>query len=159
MDLLLSYGISVGVLAGLWVIGSSETGIYTWPTFVSWACYYAIVGTLDTKPQAVSKTIAGNLSGLLWGIIAVVVAGVLPIPYAVALMVCLICIGMCVQAHLSFLSYIPAAFCGAAIFFGVGATVNVWWNAAIALVAGALLGWLSQVWGDAMARKPEKLAE
>lgn len=154
MDLLLSYGISIGVLAGLWVIGSSETGIATWPTFVSWACYYAIVGTLDgNKAQAVSKTVAGNLSGLLWGVIAVAVAGILPIPYAVALMVCVACIGMCVQAHLSFLSYIPAAFCGAAIFFGTGAVIGNWWNAAIAMVAGALLACLSQIWGDAMARK------
>ena len=75
-------------------------------------------------------------------------------PYAVALMVCVACIGMCVQAHLSFLSYIPAAFCGAAIFFGLGAEVSAWTGGVIAMVAGAILGWLSQVWGLAMAKKP-----
>lgn len=138
MRALTATGITVGLLAGLWTWLCDLTGLPTWVAVVSWAAFFAAGG----KPAGLVKTAAAGLSGIVWGWLAVLGAGLLggwggALPVAVAV----IAFAMCVQAGWPPLSFIPAAFLGAASLFGNDVEVA---STAIALVAGVALGIASE---------------
>jgi len=59
------------------------------------------------------------------------------------------------QSKVALLSFIPGAFCGAAITAASGAGTNVTANVmvALAMVAGAVLGYVSEMAGGMLAKK------
>jgi hypothetical protein len=65
------------------------------------------------------------------------------------LFVALAAFGMCVQAAVPVLAFIPGAFVGAAAYFG---NAGVFWSTLVSLVAGALLAYASELLGDVVER-------
>lgn len=137
----LGVGISVGVLAGLWTQVSVQLGLVTWVAFIAWACFFAAGG----GATGFRKGLAANLSGVVWGWLASLVAARVGFPGALAIIVTVLAFVLCVQAAASLLSFIPGAFAGTAVFFG---TSFAFWPTVLALVAGACLGWASGLLGE-----------
>ena len=62
MDLLVSLGISIGVLIAVWVyvaVGMPDLGLIVWAGIVAWGTFYAAGG----GTEGLKKTIASNLAG------------------------------------------------------------------------------------------------
>lgn len=138
MKNLLGIGISVGVLAGAWTYVSVELALTTWVAFIAWACFFAAGG----GTQGLVKGLAANLAGVFWGyVISLGLANVSGSTLALALMVTVVGFVLCVEAAWSPLSFIPGGFAGTAVFFGTSFDLL---GTVVALVAGALLGWVSE---------------
>jgi hypothetical protein len=152
MDLFVALGISIGVLAGIWGEASGPLGLITWVAFVAWASFYAAGG----KAKGLLKAVASNLSGVVWGVVIVFLSGLFGIPFSLGIALVIGAFMMCVQAHWSVLSFIPGAFAGCAVYFGTGTD---WKGAAIALVIGAVLGYVSEIIGVALTKIGKKPVE
>ncbi|MCS7476955.1 DUF1097 domain-containing protein [Umezawaea endophytica] len=147
MRALIATGITVGLLAGSWTWVSGQVGLPTWVAVVSWAAFFAAGG----KMTGVVKTAAAGLSGVVWGWLAVLGAGALggwvgALPVTVAV----VAFAMCAQAGWQPLSFIPAAFLGAASLFGNDVNVA---STAIAFVIGIVLGVVSEWSAGEIARR------
>lgn len=140
MNLLLSLGISIGVLAGVWTAMSVLLGWATWCGFAAWACFYAAGG----KEKGFKNALLANISGVIWGVIMLQINNILtPMMGGTAALSIGVAIGafaMCLQANISHLSFIPGAFIGAAVLFGAGDVKT----AVIGLVSGAIFGYISE---------------
>ncbi|AEA24750.1 DUF1097 domain-containing protein [Pseudonocardia benzenivorans] len=148
MRALTATGLTVGVLAGLWIWVSGMVGLPPWVAVIAWAGFFAAGG----KAAGVVKMGLSGLVGVVWGWLAVLGAGLLAgwtgaLPVAVAVIAFL----MCVQANWVHLSFIPGAFIGAACLFGN--ELNVW-TTAICIVVGVALGYVSE-WSAAAITKKE----
>ena len=89
--------------------------------------------------------IAANLSGVLWAYLALKPAGNAGLPMLSAT-VGVAALIMVLQAKIPLLSFIPGAFLGAATAVSVVVGANgSWTKTIIALVAGAVLGYISEV--------------
>ena len=64
MDVLVALAISIGVLIAGWTYVASPdvAGLPVWAGIVAWGCFFAAGG----KTTGLSKTIASNLSGVVW---------------------------------------------------------------------------------------------
>ena len=161
MDVLVALGISIGILIAVWTyVAIAVAGLPVWAGIVAWGCFFAAGG----KTTGLSKTIASNLSGVVWAFLALYAAkslgGSVPV---LALCVGVAALFMVLQAKIPALSFIPGAFLGAAIavsvVVGAGATFpHPWIKTVIALVVGALLGYLSEMLAGAMTRRPTRAA-
>ena len=155
MKRLIALGISIGVLAGLWTvlaltitsIGDWQAPLVVWIGFAAWATFYAAGG----RVPGLTKALGSNISGLLWGYALLWAATQVSQGSAVVLglFVALAAFGMCVQAAVPLLAFIPGAFVGAAAFFGSG---GVFWATLVSLVAGALLAYASELLGDVIEK-------
>ena len=155
MKRLIALGISIGVLAGLWTvlaltvtsIGGWQAPLVVWIGFAAWATFYAAGG----RVPGLTKALGSNVSGLLWGYALLWAATQVSEGSAVVLglFVALAAFGMCVQAAVPLLAFIPGAFVGAAAFFGSG---GVFWATLVSLVAGALLAYASELLGDVIEK-------
>lgn len=137
----LGVGVSVGLLAGAWTQVSIVLSLITWVAFVAWACYFAAGG----GRIGFSRALAANLSGVAWGYLASLAVARLDFTGALAIVVVVLAFVLCVQAAAAPLSFIPGAFAGTAVFFGTAFDLT---GTALALAAGGLLGWLSDVWAQ-----------
>jgi len=139
MKSLLGVAISVGVLAGLWTFVSVELALVTWVAFVAWACFFAAGGGTG----GLTKGLAANVAGVFWGwVVSQGLANVNGSTLALSLMVTVIAFILCLEAALPLLSFIPGGFAGTAVFFGTSFDLT---GTVIAVVAGALLGFVSEV--------------
>ena len=155
MKRLVALGISIGVLAGLWTVFAlsvTEVAGYAapfvvWIGFAAWAVFYAAGG----RVPGLTKTLGSTLSGLLWGYALLWAANQVDEGSAVVLglFVALAAFGMCVQAAVPLLAFIPGAFVGAAAYFG---NAGIFWATLISLVAGALLAYASELLGDVIEK-------
>lgn len=147
MNLLVSLGISIGVLAGLWTAATMLVTVITLSTpagFIAWATYFASGGGID----GLKKALGSNISGVLWGAVIILVnnalSGVVGSVAALSLGVFVGAFGMCVQAKFDILAFIPGAFVGCATYFFLGANLGTSIiTAIIGLVCGAILGFIS----------------
>src|SRR2546422_11764952 len=133
MDMLMALAVSIGVLIALWVKfgGLIGVAIAVPAGIVAWACFYAAGG----KTQGLQKAIAANLSGVVWVLLANLVisgAGLQSFGWIVIGIVGFLIV---MQSKLPVLSFIPGAFCGAALTAASGAGTG---NKGKSLVAGAL---------------------
>jgi hypothetical protein len=122
-----------------------------WAGIVAWGCFFAAGG----KTTGLAKTIAANLSGVLWAFLALYLwnrfGGGVPM---LSLLVGIAAFIMVIQAKIPALSFIPGAFLGAATAVSVVVGANgTYTNTIIALVAGALFGYLSEMLAGALGRK------
>ena len=139
MKSLLGVAISVGVLAGLWTFVSAELALVTWAAFVAWACFFAAGGGTG----GLAKGLAANLAGVFWAwVVSLGLTHVSSSTVALSVMVTVIAFILCVEAAWSPLSFIPGGFAGAAVFFGTQFDVT---GTLVAIVAGALLGFVSEI--------------
>lgn len=158
MKILHALGVSIALLVAVWVyvsIGLPELKLYPWIGFVAWAAFFAAGG----GRAGVVKPLAASAAGI--GLTAVTMFAVAQVGGSlVALMalVALLAFVLVAIADIGFFSYTPAAFLGAATYFGSGsklddsiAFVMLSW------VAGLLLGYLSELIGMKIAR-PEGAA-
>ena len=153
MDALVALALSIGILIAGWTyLALGVAALPVWAGIVAWGCFFAAGG----KTQGLVKTIAANLSGVLWAFLALYVGarfgGGVPL---LSLLVGLAAFAMVVQAKVPALSFIPGAFLGAAtaVSVVVGASGS-YTNTIIALVAGALFGYASEMLAGALgARK------
>jgi hypothetical protein len=153
MDVLVALAISIGVLIAAWTyVALGVAALPVWAGIVAWGSFFAAGG----KTSGLSKTIAANLSGVLWAFLALTAwksfGGGVPV---LSILVGVAALFMVLQAKLPALSFIPGAFLGAAtaVSVVVGADGS-WTKTIIALIVGALLGYLSEMLAGAMARRP-----
>jgi hypothetical protein len=158
MDVLVALAISIGILIAGWTyVALGPAGLPVWAGIIAWGCFFAAGG----KTTGLTKTLASNLSGVLWAFLALQAAnsfgaGNLPI---LSVCVGLAALFMVLQAKIPLLSFIPGAFLGAAtaVSVVVGAS-GTWTRTIIALIAGALLGYVSEALAGAITRRPKRAA-
>ena len=151
MDTLLALALSIGVLIAGWTyVALGPAALPVWAGIVAWGAFFAAGG----KMAGLQKTVAANLSGVLWAFVALTLSttlgGGLPVLSALVGVVAFI---MVLQAKLPVLSFIPGAFLGAAttVSVVVGAS-GTYPKTIIALVAGAVLGFLSELIAGKLAK-------
>jgi hypothetical protein len=156
MSMLTALAVSIGVLIALWVkVGPmlfTTTSIAVPAGIIAWACFYAAGG----KMTGLQKTIASNVSGVFWILVAMVVIGMANLGGVAWIIIGVVAAIIVLQSRIAALSFIPGAFCGAAVTAASGAGTDITANVmvALALVAGAVLGWISEAVAGAIARKP-----
>ena len=152
MDALVALSLSIGVLIAGWTyLALGVAALPVWAGIIAWGCFFAAGG----KTAGLAKTIASNLSGVLWALLALTLwnrfGGGVPM---ISLLVGIAAFMMVVQAKLPALSFIPGAFLGAATAVSVVVGANgTYVNTIIALVAGALFGYLSEMLAGALGPK------
>src|SRR5918994_5103803 len=141
MDALVALALSIGILIAGWTyLALGVAALPVWAGIIAWGCFFAAGG----KTTGLTKTIAANLSGVVWAFLALYAAkslgGGVPV---LSLCVGVAALFMVLQAKIPALSFIPGAFLGAAtavsVVVGAGAAFA---KTIIALVAGAVLGYL-----------------
>jgi len=153
MKLLHALGLSIALLVALWVyvsIGMPDLRLYPWIGFVAWAAFFAAGGGRDgvVKPLAAS-TVAILLTALTMYAVGAVGGGL----GALIGLVALLAFVLVVISDVAALSYTPAAFLGAATYFGSGGKVDdSILFVILSWVAGLALGYASEVLGKKMAR-------
>ena len=154
MDMLIALGLSIGVLLVVWTyVALGVAALPVWVGIIAWAAFFAAGG----KTEGLTKTLVATLSGVFWAFVALWAHGrfggdnVL----ILSLLVGVVGFAMVVQAKVPALSFIPGAFLGAAaaVSVVVGAQ-GTWLKTIIALVAGALLGFVSEALAGMLARRP-----
>jgi hypothetical protein len=152
MDVLVALAISIGILIAGWTyVSLGVASLPVWAGIVAWGCFFAAGG----KTTGLAKTIAANLSGVFWAFVALEASrrfgGGLPV---LSILVGVAALFMVLQAKIPALSFIPGAFLGAAtaVSVVVGAK-GTWTSTIIALVAGACLGYLSELLAGTMTRR------
>lgn len=158
MDMLIALGLSIGVLIAIWTyIALGPGALPVWAGIIAWGTFFAAGG----KTDGLLKTLASNLSGVFWAFVALFVAGKFggSVP-VISVMVGVIAFLMCVQAKIPQLAFIPGAFLGAATTVGVVvAAQGTYTKTIIALVAGAIFGWISEMLASMLAGAPKKAAQ
>src|SRR5207245_8440148 len=67
MDALVALAISIGILIAGWTYVALGPGaLPVWAGIIAWGCFFAAGG----KTEGLAKTIASNLSGVLWAFLA-----------------------------------------------------------------------------------------
>jgi hypothetical protein len=153
MDALVALALSIGILIAGWTyLALGVAALPVWAGIVAWGCFFAAGG----KTAGLTKTIAANLSGVLWAFLALYLwnrlGGGVPMLSALVGVAAFI---MVIQAKIPALAFIPGAFLGAATAVSVVVGANgTWSSTVIALVAGAIFGYVSEMLAGAIARKP-----
>lgn len=152
MDALLALGLAIGVLIAGWTyVAIGVAALPVWAGIIAWGCFFAAGG----KTEGLLKTIASNLSGVFWAFLALYVWNMAGqgVPL-LSLLVGVAAFAMVLQAKIPALAFIPGAFLGAATAVSVVVGANgTYLNTIIALVAGAVLGYLSEMLAGAMGKK------
>ncbi|MEA3116376.1 MAG: hypothetical protein QOG58_6175 [Caballeronia sp.] len=158
-----AFTLSIGVLAVVdTYITATVFPIPVWVTFIAWASFFVVGG----GPAGFVQSIASNLTGLVIASLSLMaIASSTQTPAIAAICVGVGSAAMVQASKLKLLSVLPAVVWGFAST--VGTTVatgraittsgihNPALVAAAALITGALFGIVSEVFGDALTRKPE----
>lgn len=162
MKQLEAYSVSIGVLA---VVDTFLTAtvilVPVWVTFIAWASFFILGG----KIEGLKRSIASNLTGIIIASLTLIAISVLnESPIIVAICVGIGSAAMVQASKISLLSAIPAIVWGFASTVGTTVATNTpittlgWDNpalvAAAAMILGGIFGFLSEVWGNAMCKKP-----
>jgi hypothetical protein len=162
MDVLVALAVSIGILIAAWtyIALGTAAALPVWAGIVAWGCFFAAGG----KTTGLTKTVASNLSGVFWAFVALYLNGLYEsggsIP-VLSLLVGVAALFMVLQSKIPALSFIPGAFLGAATAVSVvvgakGAFPHPWVRTCVALVLGAVFGYLSEALAGAIARKPKR---
>lgn len=153
MKSLNALAVSIAALVAFWVwlsVGQAQLGLNAWIGFVAWAAFFAAGGGNGGLVNAVVAGLAGV------GLTALTLAGVGAMGGALIWLIALVAVlafVLVAMAALPPLAYTPAAFLGAAAFFGSGGKVDI----SIAFVAlswlcGVSLGYASAWLGGKLTR-------
>lgn len=153
MKFLHALGISIAALVALWVylsIGMPDLKFNPWIGFVAWAAYFAAGG----GAAGFGKSLGAGIVAIL--LTAATMAGVQAAGgglVALIVLVAILAFVLVAMADVPALSYTPAAFLGAAAFFGAGGKpdstilfVSITW------LAGLTLGYVSEVFGKKLTK-------
>ena len=157
MDALVALALSIGILIAGWTYVAVGPGaLPVWAGIVAWGCFFAAGG----KTDGLMRTIASNLSGVFWAFLALTAwdrfGGGVPV---LSLLVGLAAICMVMPSKVRALGFIPGAFLGAATAVSVVVGANgSWTKTIIALVVGAVLGFVSELLAGAMTGSARRAA-
>ena len=153
MKFLHALGISIAALVALWVylsIGMPDLKFNPWIGFVAWAAYFAAGGGAG----GFAKSLGAGIVAIL--LTAATMAGVQAAGgglVALIVLVAILAFVLVAMADVPALSYTPAAFLGAAAFFGAGGKpdstilfVSITW------IAGLALGYVSEAFGKKLTK-------
>jgi hypothetical protein len=152
MDALVALALSIGILIAGWTyLAIGVAALPVWAGIIAWGCFFAAGG----KTIGLAKTIATNLSGVLWAAVALYLwnrfGGGVPM---LSLLVGVAAFIMVLQAKIPALSFSPGAFLGAATAVSVVVGANgTYTSTIIALVAGAVFGYLSEMLAGVLGPK------
>ena len=150
MDMLTALALSIGILIALWVKVGTMASLLVPAGIVAWACFFAAGGKL----QGLQKTIAATLSGVVWVWLAMTLIGMLSIGSWGWVIIGVVAFILVLQSRVPALSFIPGAFCGAAVTAWAAPTnPKGYLMVAVALVAGAVLGYVSEMGAGMIAKK------
>ncbi len=153
MNMLLALALSIGILIALWTyVALGPASLPVWAGIVAWAAFFAAGG----KTDGLIKTLASTLSGVFWAFVALSAAhGTAPGQLTVlAILVGAVAFAMVLQSRIATLAFIPGAFLGAATTVGVVVAGGGTYPGVIgALVAGAILGYVSELLAGFLSRK------
>ena len=151
MDMLTALALSIGVLIALWVKFGGAIAAYAVPAgIVAWACFFAAGG----KMQGLQKAIAANVSGVFWVWLAMTLVGMMNMGSLAWVIIGVVAFILVLQSKVPALSFIPGAFCGAAVTAWAAPTdLKGYLMVAVALVVGALLGYVSEMAAGMIAKK------
>jgi hypothetical protein len=143
----------IGLLAGVVTVATGMLNVVTWAVFAAWACFFAAGGGVE----GLKKSLVGTLSGVVWGVCISQLLGVLTpmlgANAALFLILAVIVTAMCFAGKLPLFSFIPGAFVGCAVYFGLK---FAWQPAAIGLASGCIIGFFSAqclIWQSKLAEK------
>jgi hypothetical protein len=151
MDALVALALSIGILIAGWTYVALGPGaLPVWAGILAWGCFFAAGG----KTEGLVRTIAANLSGVFWAFLALTAwkafGGGVPV---LSILVGVAAMCMVLQAKIPTQAFIPGAFIGAAAAVSVVVGANGTWSRTIvALVIGAVLGYLSELLAGAISR-------
>lgn len=153
MKVLHALGVSIAVLVAVWVyvsIGVPDLKLYPWIGFVAWAAFYAAGG----GSAGITKPIGPATAGILLTALTMFAVGKFGGGiHVLAILVAILAFALVAIADIGAFSYTPAAFLGAATFFGSGGKVDESILFVIlSWVAGLALGWASEAMGMKFAR-------
>lgn len=143
-------GIILGLLLGIWTYIAFSFRFPIWQVLIAVGSFFAVGG----KWEGFWKNLVTMLSGVLWIFLAMWIfthlgLGRYNLPTAVAVAIFI----SCAQATLGFLSFIPGALCGAAIYFGTVLRGEPWWHSILAIVAGSILAYIAEFLGSVMVKR------
>jgi hypothetical protein len=150
MDMLMALALSIGVLIAVWVKVGTMASLAVPAGIVAWALFYAAGG----KTQGLQKVIASTLSGVVWVWLAMTLIGAMNMGSLTWIIIGVVAFLLVIQSKLPALSFIPGAFCGAAVTaWTAPADPRGYVMVAVALVAGAVLGYVSEMGAGMIAKK------
>jgi uncharacterized protein DUF1097 len=150
MDMLTALALSIGVLIALWVKVGTMASLLVPAGIVAWACFFAAGG----KVQGLQKTTAATLSGVVWVWLAMTLVGMMSMGSWAWVIIGVVAFMLVLQSRVPALSFIPGAFCGAAVTAWAAPTdLKGYLMVAVALVAGAVLGYVSEMGAGLLAKK------
>lgn len=150
MDMLTALALSIGVLIALWVKVGTMASLLVPAGIVAWACFFAAGG----KVQGLQKTVAATLSGVVWVWLAMTLVGMMSMGSWAWVIIGVVAFILVLQSKVPALSFIPGAFCGAAVTAWAAPTdLKGYLMVAVALVAGAVLGYVSEMGAGMIAKK------
>ncbi|NMF87776.1 DUF1097 domain-containing protein [Aromatoleum petrolei] len=153
MKLLHALASSIAALVAVWVylsVGNPDFHFNPWIGFVAWAAFFAAGG----GTEGALKSVAAGLAGIGLTAITLFFVGTLGGDItALVILVGILAFVLVAMADIAPLAYTPAAFLGAASFFGSGGKVDV----SIAFIvltwiAGVAFGFASEFAGKRLAR-------
>jgi hypothetical protein len=138
------------VLIAVWVKVGTMASLAVPAGIVAWALFYAAGG----KTQGLQKVIASTLSGVVWVWLAMTLIGAMNMGSLTWIIIGVVAFLLVIQSKLPALSFIPGAFCGAAVTaWTAPADPRGYVMVAVALVAGAVLGYVSEMGAGMIAKK------
>ena len=150
MDMLTALALSIGILIALWVKVGTMASLLVPAGIVAWACFFAAGG----KMQGLQKTIASNVSGVVWVWLAMTLIGMMNMGSLAWVIIGVVAFILVLQSKVPALSFIPGAFCGAAVTAWAAPTdLKGYLMVAVALIAGAVLGYVSEMGAGMLAKK------
>ncbi len=151
MDMLMAMAVSIGVLIALWFkLGGAIAGFAVPAGIVAWACFYAAGG----KIQGLQKTVASTISGVVWVWLAMTLIGMMNMGSLTWIAVGVVAFILVLQSKIPILSFIPGGFCGAAVTgWAAPADAKGYLMVCVALIAGAVLGYVSEMGAGLIAKK------
>lgn len=150
MDMLTALALSIGILIALWVKVGTMASLIVPAGIVAWACFFAAGG----KVQGLQKTIASNVSGVVWVWLAMTLIGMMNMGSLAWVIIGVVAFILVLQSKVPALSFIPGAFCGAAVTAWAAPTdAKGYLMVAVALIAGAVLGYVSEMGAGMLAKK------
>jgi len=150
MKKIFAIGISSGIVATIWTIGSFSLGLSTVAGFLAWSSFFAS-GVSGMK--GVKKALIANISGICWGFSGVQLSNLfsssLGNVQAIAVGNGLGSLGICLQSKLPLVSFIPASFIGWSAFIASGMN---FWITIISMIIGSFLGYTSELLTDVIIK-------
>ena len=127
--------LSAGLLSALWAGMADLLSLVTWIGFLGASTYFA---QSKSNFQGVLLSWCTNLSGVFWGYLVINGSGYFDIPLVGYLFTGIVTAGMCLQASIRKLSFIPGTFIGSCSTFAMQGDVA---SVIPALIIGAPLGY------------------